>query len=372
MDRVITGYAADWLGARRDDLNRRFQRAQQRVPTLSPGAVLDTLADVLPALAGPEPAAGELLSSVYDLVILHAARDTFATRPGLDCLLREVFPRIRPLLLTRPLQLPGALSNAVENLGKRGREFALELGRVLAGVERAEVAFDLAGVVAWCLGEARLRDSALEAAARLPGGSFLRALGLDDFPETSAPLVLAGLRAHGFQHPRTLWREETLRASDHAALLARLQAKQAVPLANYRLLMHVGDFVGFGGHFQVPPWVLDGGGEHHFFARALSQDFRIDADVFGWSCTPVQEVGLSLRPVGGGNSRLRQWLGSFSSSGVDAPRLEAAGTLTLRGDRANLPALARATAFTVLPGAVVSSHADSHRLRVVGPLRDAL
>src|SRR5262249_28242225 len=82
----VVGPAAGWLASRRGELNQRFERVRRRFPSISAEAVLGALAEILPPLAGPEPASGDLLSATYDLVLLHVARDSFAARPGVDAL----------------------------------------------------------------------------------------------------------------------------------------------------------------------------------------------------------------------------------------------------------------------------------------------
>src|SRR5437763_855888 len=117
----------DWLAAQRPALNARFRQAQRRFPALDADTVLSLCRELLPPLAdGPG-----LLDAAYDLILLHAGRGLLAPRdrgggsaPGLGSLLRGAFPALVPLLAARPRQLPGALSNAVENLGPRGPDFA--------------------------------------------------------------------------------------------------------------------------------------------------------------------------------------------------------------------------------------------------------
>jgi len=88
-----------FLELRADELNQRFGRAKRRAPKLDAEVVLISCLELLPPLAGDEPAAAELLSSVYDLLLLHAARDSWALRPGISELVSRAFPRLRPQLL---------------------------------------------------------------------------------------------------------------------------------------------------------------------------------------------------------------------------------------------------------------------------------
>src|SRR5262245_60028499 len=148
---MIAGPVRDWLAARRHDLNGRFRLAQRRFPRLSAETVFPLCRELLPPLAGTgEAGSAELLASVYELILLHAGRGTLAPEnggsPALNELLRVTFPRLRPLLLARPSDLPAALSNAVENLGGRG----LDMARGLAELGTAgDDLLDAGAVLAW-------------------------------------------------------------------------------------------------------------------------------------------------------------------------------------------------------------------------------
>ncbi len=373
---MISGPAAEWLAARRDELNLRFVRFQRRFPALEAEPVLSALAEVLPPLAGPEPASGDLLSAVYDLVLLHAGRDTLDTRPGVGVLLREVFPRLRPLLLQRPSVLPGALSNAVENLEGRGVDFARTLAQVAPQVERAEALLDAGAVLAWRIGEARLRESALEVASRLPPRVALVALGLEDWPDEAAALAIQALRADAWHHPRALLSEKTL-ASLRGAPPQRVQALAqeliqgaSAAVEAWSPVARVGDFAGFGGSFESPPLVLDGGSRHQLFARSGEQEYRVDADVFGWTCRPHPPTQLPVRALGAA-SGLRRLVGRLVPA-QSGGALRADGTLTAEGKSVRVPGLAGASSYALVGSVVASTHPDSHRIRIFAPRREPL
>src|SRR5205085_2388716 len=82
---------------------------------------------------------------------------------------------------------PGALSNAVENLGPRGGAFARSLAELAPRLGSPDELLDAGAVAGWRLGDARLRPSALEIAGRLPPAPLLAALGLADWPAAEAP-----------------------------------------------------------------------------------------------------------------------------------------------------------------------------------------
>jgi hypothetical protein len=325
---MLTGRAADWLAARRQDLNARFVRARKRHPRLQGDEVKATVAAVLPALVGDEPRADAFCETVYDLILLHAGRGSFATQPGLGILLREVFPRLRPHLLARPSSLPQELSNAVENLGPRGADMARGLGALGALVSTPAELRDAGVVLAWRLGEARLRTAALAVAAKLPPSVVAAALGYADWPEAAIALAVAALSRDAWHAPEA-----------HAQAL--------VPDAGAALhaVARLGDFAGLGGSFEQPPVLLAFGNRHRFYVRSGSACFAIDADAFGQVCRPVADPGVPI-----------------ATPGRDAAKL--AARVPDSGERSHL---AGATSLVVFDGVVAATSADSHRVRVFAP-----
>ena len=348
METSVSAEAARFFAARRDDLNRRFERARRRWPRLEAASVLGLVAQVVAPLAGPEPAADDLCASVYDLVLLHAGRETVGS-PGVAHLLRAALPALRPVLLSRPGALPAALSNAVENLGPRGVELSRMLAALGPGLASAEQLGDLAAVAAWRLGEARLRQAALRSALKLPAGAALSALGLQGWPEHALPAVTVALASDAWTHPRDALSPRALgaiRSAEEGLSLARaVTARPVAPVSTLALVGTAGDFVGFGGTFARPPLVLDAGDRHTLFARVAQDaacDWRLDADVFGTVATRIEPTGLGVRRVPDGRESVVA------------------------------EALVSTTSFAMLGDVLVTTHADSHRLRIFAPRREVL
>ncbi|MDP2314799.1 MAG: hypothetical protein Q8P41_17980 [Pseudomonadota bacterium] len=329
----ITGPGADWLPDRRVQLNERFERARRRTPALDPADTLARLATAIPGLAGPEPAAARLLDVVYDLVLLHAGRGAFARHPGLAVLLEETFPALRPALLAAPVSLPGALSNAVENLGAVGEAWARALPGVVATLGApvdAATLLDAGAVLAWRLGEARLRVGALERARALPVATVRAALKLGD---VDVPAVLARLTTDAWNDP--------LGPSDKA----------------WRRVGVVGGFAGFGGPFEAPPRVLDGGEPHVFHVVSGGRHFRVDADRYGASARPEPDPGRPMR-----EPRQEGFLG-----GLLAPKGEWAepdGTFHLAEGKLPVPEEAGLDSWTRVEHVIAVARRDSHQLHI--------
>ncbi|MBI2920035.1 MAG: hypothetical protein HYY18_03000 [Planctomycetes bacterium] len=380
----LSGFAKDWLASRRDELNGRFKVAQRRFPSLDGAAVLGLSAELLPALAGEGgEGAADLLSSGYDLILLHCGRGTLApggggSRPGVAALFRDVFPRVRPLLLQRPRRLPGALSNAVENMGERGVEFARILGEAADGLTHGEDLERLGAVVAWRLGEARLRTEALRAAEELPANPVLRALRLGTWPEESAAVVVAALAADAWRAPEAALEEDAVKRLAGAPrgeierIRRAVSAAPRAPLGAWGPAGRAGEFSGFGGPFDEPPLLLNAGAEgnrHRFFAMAGDAAWRIDADLYGWACRADNAAAnYSVR-----EAKARGRIASLLFRGDDgSPALAPDGTVTFGGESAKFPAAAGATSFVSSADVLAYTLPDSHRIRILAPKSEAL
>jgi hypothetical protein len=318
-EEVIPGPLRDWLALERQSLNGRFRLARQRFPKLDGEAFLALCREFLPVLAGNDAAeSGELLHAAYDLLLLHAARGTLApkaagggTLPGVRALFEEAFPPLRPLLLKRPRYLPGALSNAVENLAERGVELARGIVAIGPSIDQPDLLLDAGAVLAWRLGDARLRSASLKIAERLEGALFLKLLGLPNWPPAAAPLVLVSLATDGWQLPEELFSAATLSRLEGMSTEERATLLQATngtkKQAARRVVGRLGNFRGFGGAFTEPPILLSPSpapDRHRFWARSGGATYRIDADVFGWVCRPDTTDFPPSRPQGKRSSSL--------------------------------------------------------------------
>jgi hypothetical protein len=372
---MISGPAAEWLSQRRADLNARFERARRRFPRLDPSVFAAELEVLLPALAEPAPGSDDLLSATFDLVLLHVGRDAFASRPSLRVLIAEAFPKIRALLLQRPSSLPAALSNAVEAQGPRGLEFARAISAIAPGLGPDDL-LNAGALLAWRLGDVRLRDAALAASSELPARAVLVGLDLSDWPDAAAPFAQAALLGDGWSHPRSRVKAETLAGLGAASpqrieeLSTKLRSPPPAPLSRWTVSARIGDFSGFGGSFDTPPEVLDGGSRHHLFVRVGNTVYRVEADVFGWACAREAPVDLGVRVTSESGPLVRRLFSRLTSRATD--RLLPDGTLEIGSERATLAGLDGATTFTIQASLVAAGHPDSHRIRIAAPVHEPL
>lgn len=350
-EEIVAGPVRDWLASNRSWLNTRFRTAQRQYPQLSADTVLALCRDLLPPLAAADAACNvELLASLFDLILLHAGRGKLAAQggdPGLVALLRTTFPKLLPWLTQQPRHLPGALSNAVENLSDRGPEFAIALAGLAPFVQQPQELIDAGVVLAWRLGDARLRRAALQVTPQLPPQLCLAALGLPDWPPAAAALVIAGLHSHGWWRPEELWSEETIHRvadgnADHVSELVEMLRKPVANRSAKDARGQMGDFSGFNGHFEQPPLLLDdlGHGDiHRYWVKCGPESFRIDGDVFGWNCQATPDPGFLPSKVQG------------AAGWKPAPE---------------------STSVVVRDGFMAWTSADSFRVRVTGPKRTPL
>lgn len=375
---MIRGFARDWLASKREELNARTRAARRRWPRLDGDGVLALAAEMLPPLAGRgEDGAAELLDAAWDLILLWSGRglvsaDGGGSRPAMRALYQVAFPAVRTALLAAPRTLPGALANAVERLGPRGEAFVARLAAA-GGMLTAPADVEKAGaVIAWRLGEARLRRAALQAADAIPPEAALAALGLDDWPAAGAPLALAALRGDAWRLPEQALSEETLAGAGklppgkRAELARALGTPPRAPLGSWVPAGPVGEFAGFGGNFEEPPLLLDPrpqNDRHRFWALTGAGTWRIDADVYGWTCRPDGDgTDMTVR------APKKRGLGALLMGGDDGmPALAPDGTLRFGGEQVCLAAMGGATSFAACADAVAWTVEDSHRIRLLVP-----
>lgn len=372
MAGLISGPAADWLQLRREDLNRRFVRAKKRHPSIDIEMVYRHLAEIMPQLAGPEPASDLLLSTVFDLILLHTGRGVMSSNRGIIFLMTEVFAELRPLLLKYPSTMPAALSNAVENMGAKGVEYADQLRLMGAGIDTPQMLLDAGVVRSWTMGEARLRKAALRISENLSANILLFAFGLNGWPDEAAPLALQLLKLDAWRNPRDLISEKQLKqfagisTAQANKLTEKIIAEVGTADNGWKLTASIGNFAGFGGDFISPPLLLDGGDRHRFFVVSGNAHYRIDADVFGWVCRPCPPLDLPKNEIAQ-KSPVKIKGGKVKES----PELELTGEgrLTISGQTESLEFFAGATTFVHHPALIAATVTNSYRIRIAtGPV----
>lgn len=370
-----------WLASRRETLNARFRIAQRRYPLLESGATLDLVAELLSPLAAQPDDASELLLATYDLLLLHAGRGLLGARTAhggtfAGVLLREAAPALAPLLRERPKAL-GALSNAAENLGERGLDFVKRIAGIGTQLNDPDELLDAGVVLAWHLGEPRLRGEAFIAAAKLPPHSALQALGLDDWPDAAAVMVLTALQADAWRAPDRLFTPRTLdslakmSAMEKAALQAKLSEPPLEAPRQWSPTALVGHFSGFGGHFEEPPLLVANGllgQRHRLWVLSTDGYHRIDADIFGWVCQPDSSVDMPVQEVRPRPNKIAALLKGKTNS----PQLYPDGRLESVGYQTDVPGGVGAATFVCGPALLALTQADSFRVRVLTPAWEAL
>lgn len=282
-----------WTTTRRERLNRRFAALRLRGGKLSPQDCLAHCRRLLVPLAEPDaPGCDDLLDAVFELILLHAGRGLLGERSSpWEMLLAETFPLLRPLLLKAPRLVP-QLSNAVDNLGPRAVAFQAGLAELAATACDETTLTAWGAVLAWRLGEARLRQAALAVLPQIPDDVLLTLLQLRDWPLAAAPVARAAVEHQGWIPPVETIRPRSLTdlmgaGPEKAHALAAAVAEPMAYVSNsLRPVRWVGDFVGYGGEFEDVPVLVSVPLEerpHRFFARAGGETFQLDADAFGWT-----------------------------------------------------------------------------------------
>lgn len=367
---ALDPHTAAWLAAHRHALNVRLEAQRQRFPRAPAERLLAAVRDRLPAQIAAVRAAlpvdrhTDVLLALFELLTLHAARDTLA-RPEVARLFDAVLLRqdVLRLVAGAPRRLPAALSNGVERMGTAGAAWLSDVADVAAACEDAEALLTAGALCAWRLGEPRIRHSALDGAAGLPPRALLAALGVGDWPERAAGLLLVALRRDGWLRPAQAIGDRTLQAlaagqdGPDDATLGRWsdsvgQRASDAPLGAWVEVGRVGAFAGFGGRFLRPPLAVAAASPHLLYVAVDADAFRIDADAFGSVATPIPldelpGVGDHAPALPPAPEALRQTVERFGLAG----------------------AAAAATSVQVGPGVVAWTCRDSHRVRILLPPR---
>lgn len=365
---LITGTPAQWLEQNREELNTRFRVMRRRFPQIEPTILSLALADVLNPIQGASEAHSQLYSSLYDLVLLHTGRGALRDDSGLSVLLKESFSSLAPFLLEQPKTLPGALSNAVENLGVNGSKFAKQLVQVAKYARSAQHIIDAGALLAWRLGEARLRERALKLIPTLPARAVLESLYLSSWHEDSLPFLSLSLQVNSWRHPDSLFTDETLQKipglspSERATLRHQLIQTPLVPPSSWRRIARVGDFVGFGGQFLSLPIILQNTSKHQILIESAGKTFVIYADMFGSVCH-AEDVA---DPTPNFASPIKDKKKSTP------PALFVDGTLQLQGSSFQIPLAQGAGSYALFDNLLIFSSKDSLRLSFLMPHQERM
>ena len=368
---------AAWLRRHQQACNARLEAQRQRTPRAPAARILAGIADALPpwvaaidTAASDTAASDALLFAIFDLIVLHASRDTLA-RPAVHHLLHAL-PRATGALracLAAPRAVPASLSNAAERMADQGVAF-LDAMFDLAPPATADAAaaaawLRLGGIVAWRLGDPRFRGAALGEIAVAPARTLLDALGLGAWPESLAEVVRAGLGRDAWWDPNSLRQGTDANATPMALALrdpvtrielqARVGRRRAsAPLEQWEEVAQIGAYLGLGGAFARPPQVVAVASPHVLFIAVGSDTFRVDADRFG-----VRVVPSALADVPD--------LGDDVAVAAVAPDLQRAVERLQAAQKA-----AGATSLIAGPGVVAWTHGTSFRVRLLLPPLAAL
>ncbi len=313
MERLGEGPLARLLRDRRDEFNARYERARGRFGPIESGdfarhlcVTVDRAVRAVDAACPARTAA--VAEALYELTLELLGKGLLGGRAQDPAVLDawEIFvPTVPWLLADAPRTFPARLINASHRLSRDMPALAPRWVRellVLAGrCTKADECLAAGQVLAWRLGCAHWRDSALERWRELPVP--LRYLTLGLVPEPP-PVDMATLE----QRLRDRWCDPR---------------QDRAPAPSLAIVARVGGFRGFGGVFRAPPIVAESEGE--LFAFDDDGCFSIHADAFG----------ATLR-------RSRRGLPTESSRGAAQFRLSAAGDVACGNASARLEELAGA------------------------------
>jgi hypothetical protein len=265
------------LMARREAINAQFVLARREHRRLDGEAYMEALArwggPVVDAAAALEPARAEAVcAAVAEATLELVARGYMGehTRtPQVHVLWEQVLPALGRFVAAQPQAIIHAMTNAVIALSAAPQVRVSDwIGWMVALSSRCADGAELLGVgkvLAWRVGMAHWRASALAVAAELPQGLVMAALGLRDADAagTDTARLLEVLGRYPWRRPYAVGK-----------------APVEYPLTQLKIMHSVGGFRGFGGVFMQPPQVAatpDG----QLYAYTQDGCWSLHADCFG-------------------------------------------------------------------------------------------
>ena len=245
------------LDRRREHYNALFASARHSYRQLDAEAFGSYLATTGNELLAWAEGAGDEAIDALTLAFYDIALEGVGTRllgpssrlPVIDACLGTLLSGPNPLLLARPRRVLASLINGLHSLattpgGRPEQWTSLMKGtlRVAATVDpspskAAALWLESGQVAAWRAGMACYREGALRLARTLPEALALAALGLESSGAVPVGVLLDRLEADPW-------------------LLPGVASSEQVPQGSLKVVRRVGGFVGFGGAFSRPPWLV--------------------------------------------------------------------------------------------------------------------
>lgn len=273
----ISVQLAQILEAGRTQFNARVMEARHRYPALNTDDFTDFLrTSVDPVVLAAATVAPEQTTPVtiaaYDIgleLVGQKLAGNSARHEFVDKVWQNVLPHYAKLLIADPYEFLGMLSNAAVNLLKVPNAhlekwvsgmIALSIQSVTIEQLRAT-----GQIMAWRSGMPHYRRGALSAADQLPERLALTAVGAKEngnWPDVKSKFLAS-----------PWWSPDIESGAD-----SRQQEM---------LNMEIGEFIGLGGKFRLPPEVraTDDG----FFIKSSDQYFHLLADIYGAILLPATE-----------------------------------------------------------------------------------
>jgi hypothetical protein len=339
MERLKDGAFARALRARREHFNALFDAAFHADPTLDPEHfsrhLCLTLHNVAESAISADPGrADELVEALYIFSLELFGKKLLGPEshhPVVTALWERLFPRIGRLIAAAPQTVVASLCNAATRISSESTAVAARWLTELEATSDLCTAptelLDSGLVLAWRLGLAHYRESAIELWRKLPEKLKLPLLGMkDDTPAFKTGDLEAGL-------------------SDPWFCLAASSASKQREL---RIAGVVGGFRGFGGQFIEPPLVAKEEGT--LIAFDGQGCWSIHADIYG----------MTLKRMGNCRGRME---GSNSQFTIDA-----SGKVRYGEQYARFPDLANASSSASTAYTLAATLPHSHHIYIVAAL----
>lgn len=271
------------LKKNREEINKQVDIARQKNPRIDYNAIKYGLKHVFePLFSLFEIDDMKKLEDIFEFVFdlfLYAVSKRYYALPGknitsirMELLFEQLLPLIPEILAKSPTSSIGRLINAGENLRDKSEEFYRRLIKVAkVGCLNSDNLANVGIIIAWSVGETRLRQSALKILEKLNPDLIVTLLDLDKIPRSItinfAPYISTILEYNKWRSLNKPFSEKFMKLIQNGQIVSQdlieneIKGSGIITTSKLKILNDVGGFYGFGGGFKTPPRIIWGPNE---------------------------------------------------------------------------------------------------------------
>jgi len=278
MARIIEKSLISILKNNRDEINKRVEKARQHFPGLDLNAVKygfkNVFEPLIKAVENIRPdQTGFVFSVVLDIFLLAVAKRYYSlpekrfTQTRLELLFEKLLPSLPEIVAESPTNFIGKLFNAGENLREKAQEFYTNLVKISDFITLKNIS-EIGQVIAWTVGESRLRKHSLRLLEKLPPEFCIKLANIGDIPKSKieevAQYIILALKSDKWRKINNPFSPSFIEFLQNDKKITQELINKETGTINFSdkrplvLFNDVGDYIGFKGNFSSPPRLIWG------------------------------------------------------------------------------------------------------------------